>query len=88
LRREWKRGTGIFAPSERLVTQDGIERSTEQGWTTMLWSRFYAHRQSDRMVLLYIALGGSYVVFPRTMFSNDEDWQDFVDFIGAKFPKT
>jgi hypothetical protein len=86
LRKEWKRGVGVFTPAERVVTQEGIERKTEEGSTTMLWSRFYAQKQSDRVVILYNALGGSYVVFSRATFAHDDDWQTFLDFVRAKFP--
>jgi hypothetical protein len=86
LRRDWRRGRGVFTLAERTLTQECIERKTEEGLTTMLWSRFYASKQSDRVVLLYNALGGGYVVFSRATFSSDDDWQTFLDFVRAKFP--
>lgn len=87
LHEEWKRRGGIFSPSRRLLTQEGIERIAEGGKTLSPWSDFSVAKRNDRTVLLYAASGGSYAVFPRTMFASEDDWHDFVEFIRARFPE-
>jgi hypothetical protein len=87
LRREWKRGSGMFAPSERILTQEGIERISAGVATTIPWSEFSSFKRSRQNVLLYPASHGGSVVFPRAMFPSEDDWQDFVDFVQTRFPQ-
>jgi hypothetical protein len=85
-RRQWREGTGPFAPFERLITQEGIEQSGEaEPWRP--WSVFNRFKRSDRCVLLYISLTNSYLIFPRSLFPGEAEWQEFLHFLQAKLPE-
>jgi hypothetical protein len=87
LRYEWVRKQGAFAMVERWITEEGLQRNTDTGWTMTPWTEFSRIRVSDRAILLYTRSGLSYLVFPRALFASNEDWEDAVVFLKSRFPK-
>lgn len=59
-----------------VVTKRGIRYQLEEGDSEILWERFNRVRKVNNLVTL-VTREGLLVIFPRTFFKNDADWQRF-----------
>jgi hypothetical protein len=59
-----------------VVTKKGIRYQLEEGHNEILWERFNRVRKVNSLVTL-VTREGLLVIFPRTFFKNDADWQRF-----------
>jgi hypothetical protein len=87
LRRDWTRQHGVFARLERWITEEGLQRKTEEGWTATPWSDFSRIRVSQRVLLLYFHASMSYLIFPRSLFAGEDEWNVFVRFLRDRLPE-
>jgi len=59
-----------------VVTKKGILYRLEAGNNEIPWERFTRVRKANNLVTL-VTREGLLVIFPRTFFKNDSDWQKF-----------
>jgi hypothetical protein len=78
---DWVRKQGVFGTVERWITEEGLQRMTQDGWTMTPWTEFSRIRVSDRVLLLFTRSTMSYLIFPRALFASEGDWQAVVLFL-------
>ena len=66
-----------------VVTKQGITYQLEAGTNEILWERFNRIRKADNLVTL-VTREGLLVIFPRTFFKNEADWQRFERLVDTK----
>jgi len=66
-----------------VVTRKGIEYRLEAGNNEILWERFTRVRRAKNLVTL-VTREGLLVIFPRTFFKSEGDWQKFERLVGTK----
>ncbi len=66
-----------------VVTRKGIEYRLEAGNNEILWERFTRVRRAKNLVTL-VTHEGLLVIFPRTFFKSEGDWQKFERLVGTK----
>lgn len=66
-----------------IVTKKGIEYRLEGGINEILWERFMRVRKAQNLITL-VTREGLLVIFPRTFFKNDGDWQKFERLVDTK----
>ena len=66
-----------------VVTKKGIIYQLEAGNNEILWERFNRVRKVKNLVTL-ITREGLLVIFPRTFFKNEADWQRFEHLVDTK----
>jgi len=66
-----------------VVTKQGITYQLEAGTNEILWERFTRVRKADNLVTL-VTREGLLVIFPRTFFKNETDWQRFERLVDTK----
>jgi hypothetical protein len=59
-----------------VITNKGIIYQLEEGNNEILWERFNRLRKANNLVTL-VTREGLLVIFPRTFFKNESDWQKF-----------
>jgi len=85
--RKCQLGKGVFQPTGGRVNDEIIQSWTEDAGATLKWSAFCGFRSSHRLVILYLEFPRSFVIFARTKFATDEDWQNFLRLVGTKLPR-
>ena len=66
-----------------IVTKKGIEYRLEAGNNEILWERFTRVRKAQNLVTL-VTREGLLVIFPRSFFKNETDWQKFERLVDTK----
>jgi len=66
-----------------VVTKQGIEYRLEVGNNKIPWDRFTRKRKVRNLVTL-VTREGLLVIFPRTFFKNEADWQKFEHLVDTK----
>ncbi|MGD8404716.1 MAG: YcxB family protein [Anaerolineales bacterium] len=66
-----------------VVTKKGIEYRLEAGISEIPWERFTRMRKARNLVTL-VTREGLLVIFPRTFFKNESDWQKFERLVDTK----
>jgi len=66
-----------------VVTKKGIEYRLEAGKNEIHWERFTRVRKAKNLITL-VTREGLLVIFPRTFFKNEGDWQKFERLVATK----
>ena len=66
-----------------VITKNGIEYRLEAGNNEIAWERFTRVRKAQNLVTL-VTREGLLVIFPRTFFNNEADWQKFDKLVDTK----
>jgi len=66
-----------------VVTKQGITYQLEAGTNEILWERFTRVRKANNLITL-VTREGLLVIFPRTFFKNEADWQRFERLVDTK----
>ena len=66
-----------------LVTKKGIEYRLDIGINEIPWERFTRVRKAKNLITL-VTREGLLVIFPRSFFKNESDWQKFDRLVNAK----
>lgn len=66
-----------------VVTKKGIEYRLKAGNNEILWERFTRVRKIQNLVTL-VTREGLLVIFPRSFFKNEADWQKFERLVDTK----
>ena len=66
-----------------VITKKGLEYRLEAGKNEILWERFTRVRKAQNLVTL-VTREGLLVIFPRTFFNNEVDWQKFGKLVDTK----
>jgi len=66
-----------------VVTKNGITYRLEAGNNEIRWERFNRVRKAKNLVTL-VTREGLLVIFPRTFFKNEADWQRFERLVDTK----
>ena len=69
---------------QRTIDREGIEFATAHGSVRFDWEDVIRSKRSDEMVILYIRTNPAEFIFPRRLFSSDEDWERFRSWIEAR----
>jgi hypothetical protein len=81
-RKMWK-NPSVQRKLTGVVTKKGIEYRLEAGNKVIPWERFTRVRTLKNMVTL-VTREGLLVIFPRTFFKNEGDWQKFERLVKTK----
>ena len=66
-----------------VITKKGLEYRLEARKNEILWERFTRVRKTKNLVTL-VTREGLLVIFPRTFFNNEADWQKFGKLVDTK----
>ena len=66
-----------------IITKKGIEYRLETGNNEISWDRFTRKRKVQNLVTL-VTREGLLVIFPRTFFKSETDWQKFERLVDTK----
>ena len=66
-----------------VITKKGIEYHLKAGDNQIKWERFLRVRKAHNLLTL-VTREGLLVIFPRTFFKNDSDWQKFARLVETR----
>ena len=79
-------GKGLYTRTQGKVDDTHIESQADGTKVKLTWDTFSGHRHSERIAVLYQHFPASYVIFARTKFRNDAEWQQFLKIVSEKLP--
>lgn len=79
-------GKGLYTPTTGRVDGKGIQSRAKTAETVLPWDAFCAYRNSVRVAILYRRFPSNYVIFARTKFRDETDWQQFLSLISRRLP--
>jgi hypothetical protein len=68
-----------------VATDEALELRSEQSEGKTKWEAFVQYRMSDEVVVFF-QNDAAVNIIPRSLFANDEDWQQFRQFVQARVP--
>jgi hypothetical protein len=68
-----------------VVTDEALELRSDLSESKTRWGTFVQYKMSDHVVLLYQNQAAASIV-PKSFFANDEDWQQFRQFVRDTLP--
>ena len=78
-------GKGICAPHRRVIDEQGIATETATTNFQQKWTAFYRVRHKEGVLLLYLVEAPKMaMVFGRSMFEDEAQWQQFIDLAETK----
>jgi hypothetical protein len=80
--RLWK-GEGVHQLQSGLISEEGIIYHPDT--TIVAWER-YSRGQSTEDMHLLMTEDGLLSIFPRSFFSNDEEWKTFQNWVETRIP--
>jgi hypothetical protein len=75
---------GTQRPLKGTITKQGISYVFPEGETTINWGHFKRVQKTDDLVTLVRGKDGLLVVFPRTFFKSQNNWQKFKRLVDEK----
>jgi hypothetical protein len=66
-----------------VVSKKGIKYRLKEGSNELLWERFIRVRKAQNLVTL-VTREGLLIIFPRSFFKNEADWQKFERLVDMK----
>jgi hypothetical protein len=66
-----------------VVSKKGIKYRLKEGSNELLWERFIRVRKAQNLVTL-VTHEGLLIIFPRSFFKNEADWQKFERLVDMK----
>jgi hypothetical protein len=82
-----RRGDGLYTPTHGAACDEFLESKTDEAAARFKWSAFYGYRASTDVAILYGRLSRQFVIFARTKFDSDDDWQRFLNLVAHKLPR-
>ena len=79
---------GIFAEPIGEVDHQAIWSRSNDSDFELKWTSFRGYRQSEDIVLLFFHDSANYALMSGSKFSNDDDWNKFVEIIKEKLQET
>lgn len=84
--RDSKKKVGIFAVTETLLSQQGINSALDEKKVTLPWTAFSSFLCSSRVVILFLNESNNHFIVSRSKLVAEEDWPLLLDFLHARFP--
>jgi hypothetical protein len=87
-RRTWKNARALREPMKRLITPSVMQTITPTSNVMLRWSVFLKYRANADLVLLYLTEHPRmFLVVPRRMFRDDDQWRRFVALVEQTLPR-
>jgi hypothetical protein len=87
LRLLWAHPLGLSAPHTVAASPNGLLVRTDHAIALLGWAKIRCYRVNARVLLLFFEPTGQWQVIPRSYFSTNEDWHQFVDILQANVPQ-
>lgn len=82
-----KKKIGIFAETETLLTNDGINSRTDPDKTEIPWPAFGSFVASQRVILLFVRGSNNHLIVSRKKLAKPSDWPLLLEFLESRFPR-
>jgi hypothetical protein len=83
LHRAWEQKVGIFQRASTIINADGVTIQLAYAQTAIGWKHFTDFRRTENVVVLFTS--GSWMLFGRSRFGSDTEWERFVSFVEATY---
>jgi hypothetical protein len=85
--RQSRQHVGIFAPSESVITPEGLSTVTEHSEWRIKWTLFRGFRASDRVVVLYLQFPTQYFLISRAKLEDSSQWPLVLELASDALPR-
>jgi hypothetical protein len=83
-----RKQVGVYGYTTGKANEHGFESRVEFISTTYQWEAFSGYRASQSVALTFsCAPAKHFVIFARTKFASEADWQRFLELLGRKLPR-
>jgi hypothetical protein len=82
-----QQNVGPFAPTRGKVSLERIESRGIASATLLEWPAFCGYRANEQVAVVYLRFPSPYLIFGRSKFASDADWQQLLAIFAQKLPK-
>ncbi len=85
LQRAWEQKEQIFRRIETTISENGLMMLQAHRRSEIQWPFFNSFRRTENLIILYHS--DSWMLFARSRFGSQADWERFVSFVETNFPR-